>query len=674
MKNITLSTLFCLLTLGLQAQNISSGFSVFELNTTADTSKFYIPLTLNNISNEEIKLSNEHPTMVKIGQRTDLAFTKAIRIEKIKNLPLLSVVVDNASLPYAGNYEVSLSYSKGSGEPQFFNFSISRPAVTLAALNTISIIDECGSALIQNDIGLREMGNKGGTCTLQLSSPFIGNANSESYIKIATNPIEIKSGKDVYISYTIDRDEMRRQLSLGPHEGKLRVYNEQMSAAIEVPFKIIRKNNNGLIILTVISGLLFGLIVRHALTYKKEWEAAKFKAQQLIRELSSSATQIQDFEYNKGVLNLIAMLNAAMEGKSALTSKEATASLEEMVVTIRSSYITLRDDLTERLKIQQDLITPLEEVFNPGTLLPAFEHQTKKLKPLLELAITSFKASDAVSSAKHLRALVNAGNDFHDQFKSYILRLLNLFEDPEIYPAIMTTKELQVIASKTAPIKAELDALTFPTTATDMLDETLMALNRIQVHLTRLLNEMNSMISSIFEQADSGKANQQKFITAYTDWFKLLIDMADNTKQAEDPNIYWNPEALTKLNKVWTQLQNIGLSANSNLMKKAVDQLNRKASAQGLGKNSFSSVLKGLLKLPESAANKTIDRSRLNWWLYATVQTLIMAVLMSLAAYYAYSEAFIGTPREIIGLFLLSFSIDISVEGITKLKDQRPVK
>ena len=59
------------------------------------------------------------------------------------------------------------------------------------------------------------------------------------------------------------------------------------------------------------------------------------------------------------------------------------------------------------------------------------------------------------------------------------------------------------------------------------------------------------------------------------------------------------------------------------------------------------------------------SRKRLLW--LNVVQITALSVVLSLIFYKTYGPTFIGTLDEMINLFLLGFSLDVTIDGVTKL-------
>jgi uncharacterized membrane protein len=61
------------------------------------------------------------------------------------------------------------------------------------------------------------------------------------------------------------------------------------------------------------------------------------------------------------------------------------------------------------------------------------------------------------------------------------------------------------------------------------------------------------------------------------------------------------------------------------------------------------------------------NRSRSNLVWLTIVQILGLSLVLCLLFYNTYGQNFVGTSSELINLFLLGFSIDISIDGVLKL-------
>lgn len=672
MKAISILLLLSCLALRLNAQSINLASNVFELNTTERESKFSIALNIQGVEYTKIVLPTVIGLTVKLGKRTDSIFSTAVRILKNEHFHVLDVTVANALLPYAGTYEVMVQYSVPGKESQWLNFSIIRPPATLQSLNTVNIIDEEGRLLQKDEIALRETSNKGGVSSLYLSPPYLGKSGSNNFISISNKPLAILPGKDLIIPYTIDRDSIRKYLPLGETKGTLRVYSEQMSASVDVPFTVIRKKNNAWIIAAVFSGLLFGLFVKHFLNYKKEWEAAKFHAQQLIQQISSSTILIKDFEYGRAISELIVLINSALDPSSSLNPTEAVTRLEELVSIAKTNYETIRQNLKVRLEEQKRLIVMLEEVFSPGFLHPVVERQILPLKSILESAVNFYQSSDAAGSAKTVGTLLNAGNQLLSELRSYTKSIVDLLDDTNIYPNLMLPDFPPAIQTKTTSIVTALDMVMLPATP-EGFPAILLELNRLYLSVEKLIAHINEQVHATYQKADPAAAKNSKFTKVYSDWTAPFNRIIDNERGESYAEVYWQDEAVKSFNELWTELtaqqrEDIK-SFTVNDQKKWATAFQDPSAADShnfIFKSSISdTVIPQIADLP-----KAIDKSRSNWFFIAAIQSLILAVLMSGAAYISYADTFKGTWQEITGLFLFAFSLDITVDNIAKLKEK----
>lgn len=60
-----------------------------------------------------------------------------------------------------------------------------------------------------------------------------------------------------------------------------------------------------------------------------------------------------------------------------------------------------------------------------------------------------------------------------------------------------------------------------------------------------------------------------------------------------------------------------------------------------------------------------------NWFLFATLQTLLLALIIGLVVYKSYSASFVGNWDELTTIFLMAFSADVTVDTIAQLKDKK---
>jgi|GEM_PF-4523430 len=59
------------------------------------------------------------------------------------------------------------------------------------------------------------------------------------------------------------------------------------------------------------------------------------------------------------------------------------------------------------------------------------------------------------------------------------------------------------------------------------------------------------------------------------------------------------------------------------------------------------------------------------WVFYTVIRTILLALLMSLAAYGTYEATYTGEFTQEVGILLFAFSLDVSVDGLTALRDRK---
>ena len=75
-------------------------------------------------------------------------------------------------------------------------------------------------------------------------------------------------------------------------------------------------------------------------------------------------------------------------------------------------------------------------------------------------------------------------------------------------------------------------------------------------------------------------------------------------------------------------------------------------------------AVRSLIPTPEAGERQAGN----NYLLYSIIQTFFLLVVMSLAAYKFYAPSFVGTLDGLLGIFLVAFGADITVDKVNVWK------
>lgn len=78
-------------------------------------------------------------------------------------------------------------------------------------------------------------------------------------------------------------------------------------------------------------------------------------------------------------------------------------------------------------------------------------------------------------------------------------------------------------------------------------------------------------------------------------------------------------------------------------------------------------ALRPLIATPEAGERQAGN----GYLLYSMIQTLFLLLVMSLAAYKYYAPSFIGTVDDFLGIFLVAFGLDVTIENVSFWRDKK---
>ena len=131
----------------------------------------------------------------------------------------------------------------------------------------------------------------------------------------------------------------------------------------------------------------------------------------------------------------------------------------------------------------------------------------------------------------------------------------------------------------------------------------------------------------------------------------------------ENPQVIPDPGPAAALEKSWIHrgpaLSFLGGSANQELLWSWIPWRPLR---------SFGSpiAIRGFAPTPANGAKEAGD----SYLLYSIIQGALLLAVISLAAYRFYAPTFVGKTEELIGIFLVAFSLDLTVDSVTSIKDK----
>ena len=694
-KMSLLTIVFYTLLTGVNAQTVSLlDQSTFDLRGTVLADTVTVPLKLDKVNLADVDLVSDTPFIVKSGNKNNQLFKNAIRIYLDRQQPFIRLVVDMKMLNMQGTYEVSIGYTIKKDTPAILKVSLIRPAATVDTVSTVYIKIAGGKVISYSPFVLNAEKSLSDINGLQLSNPYFTNINRGDLVRFPAASYTIKAGKYFKAEYSFDNN-LIADIDLGKTTGRMLVTSPEMTAPITVNFEIFKRINKFWIIVAVFAGLLIGAFVRHYLKDKKEWEQLRIKGFDLVNQIIAETKGIGDKTVQKKINDLVNGLNVMLSSKggmSRFTGRE-DAPLAKKIEESVTAYNTIKEEFKKSLKEQEDALKELSRGFEDQNI-------SSTLKTILAAAFTAYllarkhlsemNPTDAKTEIEKAITEVNkwlagfltyheslltvmstdTNNDFYpkaipDAVKGSIKKYLD-----KIQEQVTVSKELSkkineyvaVIGTEAANGKEAGKAVTAALAKADILLE---AKDKMKKYIDENLEIIFKYGSGViaFPEVSS-------LLTLVDEWRSTLDNIIQNPRGIENASEYIHPTLMARLDAAWEaakpKIGGITLSDNDSAVSgNAISEVPLKTRTGFLPPDYFTD---------RGAAMATLladtRRAQKNWFLYAFLRTALLALLLGLAALKFYGPSFIGTWDELIAIFLFAFSVDVTVDNITQLRDK----
>lgn len=695
-KKISLLTIvFYTLLTGVNAQTVSPlDQSTFDLRGTVLTDTVTVPLKLDKAALADVDLVSDTPFTVKSGNKNNQRFKNAIRIYLDRQQPVIRLVVDMKMLNMQGTYEVSIGYTIKKDTPALLKVSLVRPAATVDTVSTVYIKIAGGKVITYGPFVLNAEKSLSDINVLQLSNPYFTSINRGDLVSFPAASYTVKAGKYFKAEYSFD-NKLISGLDLGKTTGKMLVTSPEMTAPITVNFEIFKRVNKFWIIVAVFAGLLTGALVRHYLKDKKEWEQLRIKGFDLVNQIIAETKGIGDKTVQKKINDLVNGLNVMLSSKggmSRFTGREdapLTKKIDETVI----AYNSIKDKFKESLKDQEDALKELSAGFENEnisitlkTILAAeFNAYLLARKHVGEMNPTDAKTEidKAINEVNkwlagfltYHESLVSvmstdANNNFYpkaipDAVKESIKKYLDKIQE-QVNDGKEQAKKINdyVAGPKTDAAGAEA-ARKAVTTAMTKADIILEAEDKMKKYI-------DENLETIFKYGSGVKAIPEvsSLLTIVDEWKSTLDNIIRNPKGTENAAEYIPPTLMARLDAAWeaAKLKIGGLTLGDNdsaASRNELTEVSLKTRTGFLPPDYFTD--RGAAMATLLADTRSAQK---NWLLYAFLRTALLALLLGLAALKFYGPSFIGTWDEIIAIFLFAFSVDVTVDNVTQLRDK----
>ena len=641
--------------------------NTFPLSAIAAKDTILIPLKLEGAAWKDVSFSARYPLLVRYNTQTPKSFRDAISVETDSAQPLLYLTVNMQLLNRAGNYEVLIPYTlKGTGN--LLTVTLTRPA---AQLDTISVlhISVHGSSIESDPLLIREMSNNSGLSALNIAPPYVSGTEQGSLISFSGMPYQLKAGGTLQANYQINTS-MLENVKLGKTVSKMQLNSPELAAPINVVVEIDKRKSLWVLVGVIFAGLLAGAFIRHFLTNQKMREESRQKGFQLLQQIKDDTKEVEDIPFQNELRKLSATLLQALNGGSwpGWLSPGGKTSLDAAIDAAATHYEKSLEVFQGHLQRVQTSYLPVEQAVNVSVNGSPLGGYLITARGTLQKVDERLVHGDPTAAERQMNYLFSDLNSGLKHFFEYIKGMDAVGKTLNIYPEDATAELKQKVSGSMTDLSEEASKLKpAPDMNTAVQDVALASQQQESLENAGLLLVQN--MEHIYRQKNNAAFGNQAFSKAWQNWTQSVQLLTENPERKLDPTSVWDDNAVKELDNAWQPFKPRELRLAENGKPELIN-----ATSAEITHTSLSSP-KATNKYARSFRSISIEKgmmdARKNWLLYAVVQTLLVAFLLSLAAIKVYGPSFIGTWPELLTLFLFAFSLDITVDNVLQLRDRK---
>lgn len=653
MKKITLFCSLLFLFSALAAQTSWISFSVnntFTLDARADKTTLKIPLTVESADDRKaLALKMDHPVYLSFNNRYDSSMAAGVSLKLMPgDIPALIMAINLNQLPQGGNYTGQVGFAAGTKETRL-SFTLERPAAKLETVGMVKIRME-GDDITESSLVLKETGGVSLLKIPKIGKPVFDSLNKWNPVSFPDSVYTVPAGGQSKLSYSVDPDIVK-EMNLGPNAGSLIIKPEQLPAPVSISFEITRTHAKWWIPVIVFLGLTFGVVVRQLLPKGKAKELSKVKAYEFIAKIAAAMEGIADETFRSGCAVIINNLKTKADDLSGIPgTTNTTESLDADMAASLTKYDELKKDLDSRLSEVKKKIDNLTPYFNQDDLTPSIILSLSDAKGLYDKAVAEFKKGNPPVAGTHIGDAEIGLKAFLDKYPKLVKALVENFNET-VYPAKipdeLKDKNKPVLATLAEKIKA------FDPAATNIDRAKFLLTDEVERNLDTVLAVALKDTTAVFNTVHKDNNSQPMiaFKVAFEIWKAMLEKRIADAVAAIDKTI------TGQLSTAWTGTPVESVFGDQ--AETAVSQVKHKDENKG----SLDDIAAGKISVSTPLA-----KARNNWWLYASIQTLLLTMIIGVIAYKTYAPAFVGTFTEVITIFMTAFAIDITVDKVVAMK------
>jgi hypothetical protein len=625
------------------------------------------------------------------------------------------IVTAAASDLLPGSYlvMVDFSYEGGAPEtarPQSVTFTLSRPAPQLTSLRTVNVWQERWFRETKTTAGrlqLKEESRKATVLGLgftEVRAVVADRPNETGRLQITPAADTIAPGSDLELK--VDTDG---HFPIGETSGKIQVRAANLAAPLIIDYKVTSVRTSLWIAILAIFGALMGWLVRKFFQLKRERAHSLIAASEVLGALIAARTSVPDATFVKAI-------QAAESALRTGASNKQPATIDAAVGVARAALATAQNELATRRTSLVAGLTPVRGVLKQlWQLPPAVGQRLNEARALADSVLLLTNAQDIGQAQTALdengntswTALSNAAAAWRVAGAKYLDKLA---QHPPPLPADGATRLSEAVAAwKTQFEKA--DNLT--SVSTEQLQAELLRAHNAYSQARAIAGEMRAgekelcaWARSLFvPPADPGPFDAlDKSAETHAD--ALGVDLAEPTNASPNPlqreleaRAVWEKALLSTVPNadpatVKAALEKSEWTAAAEAARKLVvskspgggTALNRTGGiapafappvtpaplARAIALYSdpvISSSTPGAPEVTSGLTGEVIEREILSRAEEKAViwQSVLLSIIFIALAYAFYGGAWVGTLREMLGVFAWAFGLDLTADALSPL-------
>ncbi|HET6253319.1 MAG TPA: hypothetical protein VFE32_04570 [Puia sp.] len=642
--------------------------SPFDLRGTAATETVSIRVRLDSgMLLKNVRLS-EHPSLVRLNGQCRQGYIDGLRIARADGpMPVLRLTVITDSLPESGSYLAIFSFTDPNNHKHArvdINLTLNRLAVKLDTVHRMAIHIE-GNEIRYDPLLIRETGRQCDIPSLVIGPQYMPGIKDGDFIQFHPKPGPVAAGSMIAIPYELSPEYRRhpREVPLGTTTGWVEVSAPGLSNNLSVPIDIINKRSKWWIVLATFLGILVGALVRNVIRSRLLAAQTRTNGFALIQRIQAETNKITDTEFKEKISGLIATLNATLLDRSAQQSDLDTA-----LKTATDNYNSEKTSFESTLTKTGDDLKTLTAALN-NTRLSAFV--TRQLTPVRTdagQAAAALQLFDPTNAAARIQDAITHINELIRHYGAQTRDLRNQLTTDDFYPVLVPTDSANADKADAKKIQDSVQSIKNDNTDVKTATAAIAQLDKAQASLEELLDNIQAAATTAFNaifRSDSQDARMTALVNAFDAWDNRLEALIRDPAQTMDLNLVGAlNNASAAIGPPVPGLRNTrgGGAAPSVAFRATPSFIASVMSGDLVPIIAFHQPVAGMATIDRLAKQ---SRKRLFW--LNVGQIGVLSVVLSLIFYKTYGPNFVGTMDEMINLFLLGFSLDVTIDGVTKL-------